>query len=153
MPIIGFNFDKFNVVKLKPLEPPIQVESGMKILDVKKEEITLGNDQKDNVLRFDYEFSVKYTPKQADILIEGHILFAEEKKKMDKIFDDWKKTKKFNADVTQLVMNNVLLRCNIKALLLGQEIGLPPHIRLPMVQQAPKGKKTKAEKKAEEYIG
>lgn len=150
MPIIGFNFDKFNVERKKPLEAPLKVESGMKINDIKKEDIDLGNGKKEKTLRFDYEFIVRYNPKQAEILIEGHMIYLEPEKELNLIFDEWKKSKKFKPDLMQLLMNNILLRCNIKALLLGQELGLPPHIRLPLIQQT---EKQDHSKKAEEYIG
>ncbi|MBT3985415.1 hypothetical protein HOD38_05555 [archaeon] len=152
MPVVGFNFDKFHVERKKPIEAPLNVDTGMKIVEIKQEEIPLSGDQTQTVMRVDYEFSVKYDPKQAEILIEGHLMFLEEKDKLIKMIEEWKKTKKFEPKATQLIMNNVLLRCNIKALLLGQELGLPPHIRLPMIQPADSGK-TPSEKKAEEYIG
>ena len=151
MPIIGFNFDKFLVEKKKELEPPIKVDSGMKIVDVKKEEITVGG-MKESILRFDYEFTVKYDPKQAEVLIEGHLLFAEDSKKVDEVYKTWKKDKKFDSGLTQLVMNNVLMRCNIKTLLLTQEVGLPPHIRLPMIKQKP-APQQKPKKPVSEYTG
>jgi hypothetical protein len=151
MPIVGFNFDKFHVERKKPLEAPIKIDSGMKIVDIKKEELNLSEDKKQDVLRFDYEFLVRYDPKQAEILLEGHLVLLETKEKLDSILTEWKESKKFDPEITQLVMNNVLLRCNIKALLLGQELGLPPHIRMPMLQ--PKSPQDEATKKAEEYIG
>ena len=152
MPVVGFNFDKFHVERKKPLEAPLNVDTGMKIVDIKQEEIPLSGDKTQTVMKVDYEFSVRYDPKQAEILIEGHLMFLEEKDKLVKMIAEWKKTKKFEPKATQLIMNNVLLRCNIKALLLGQELGLPPHIRLPMIQPAD-SEKTPSEKKAEEYIG
>lgn len=123
----------------------------MKISDVKKEEITIGG-KKENILRFDYEFTVSYNPKQADVLIEGHLLFAEDDKKVNEVFNSWKKNNKFDPELTQLVMNNVLMRCNIKTLLLTQEVGLPPHIRLPIIKQGP-APNQKPKKPVSEYTG
>ena len=123
----------------------------MKILDVKKEEIKVGGNT-ENILRFDYEFSVKYDPKQAEVLIEGHLLLADNSKKVDEVFAAWKKDKKFDPELTQLVMNNVLMRCNIKTLLLTQEVGLPPHIRLPIIKQG-QPPKQKPKSPASEYTG
>ncbi|MBT4175183.1 hypothetical protein HOC80_05340 [archaeon] len=151
MPIIGFNFDKFLVEKKKELEPPIKVDSGMKILDVKKQDLSVGG-KKEPALRFNYEFSVKYDPQQAEVLIEGHLLFAESAKKVDEVFNGWKKDKKFDPEITQLVMNNVLMRCNIKTLLLTQEVGLPPHIRLPILK-AGEPPKQKPKSPVSEYTG
>jgi len=61
---------------------------------------------------------------------------------------EWKKSKKFETGVGKVIVNNVLMRCQIKALGLSQDAGLPPHIRLPLIATAPKAKK-----KADSYIG
>ncbi len=152
MPIIASNFDKFVAERKKPLEPPVKVDSGVKIIDIKKEELNVGG-KSESVLKIDYDFTVKYDPKQAEIVIEGHLLYAENSKKIEEILKNWKKTKKFDPDVAQLIMNNILIKCNIKALLLSQEIGLPPHIRLPMVQKGPsKGAEPKKNPKVD-YTG
>lgn len=152
MPIIASNFDKFIAEKKKVLEAPIKVDSGVKIIDIKKEELSVGG-KSESVLKIDYDFTVKYDPKQAEIIIEGHLLYAENSKKVEEILKTWQKTKKFDPDVAQLIMNNILIKCNIKALLLSQEIGLPPHIRLPMVQKGPAQKTPPVKNPKADYTG
>ena len=152
MPIIASNFDKFVAEKKKTLEAPIKVDSGVKIIDIKKEELNVGGTA-EAVLKIDYDFTVKYDPKQAEIVIEGHLLYAESTKKVEEILKNWKKTQKFDPEVAQLIMNNILIKCNIKALLLSQEIGLPPHIRLPMVQKGSPKKSAPAKSPKADYTG
>ncbi len=151
MPIVGFNFDKLLVDKKKTLKAPIKVDTGMKILDVKKEEIVVAG-KKDSILKFDYEFKVEYNKNQAEVVIGGNLVLAEDPKIIDDVYNQWKKEKKFDPKITQAVMNNVLMRCNIKALLLTQEVGLPPHIRLPLVQPSAPKQATK-KNKVDSYIG
>tara|TARA_Y100000310_G_C20362254_1_gene659543 strand:+ start:254 stop:712 length:459 start_codon:yes stop_codon:yes gene_type:complete len=152
MPIVGFNFDKLLVDKKSTLKAPIKVDTGMKIMDVKKEEIEVVG-KKEYIIKFDYQFNVNYNKNQAEVIIAGHLLLAEDQKTINEIYDKWQKDKKMEPKVTQAVMNNVLMRCNIKALLLTQEVNLPPHIRLPLVQpQAPK-KAPKKKSKVDSYIG
>jgi len=146
MPVVSFTFDKMQVERLKPLEAPIKVESNMKVLDIKEEEVPISGGKKEKVLRFTFEYHIDYTPKQALIHLEGSIIYFEPPEEVKEILKQWKDGKKITAKVKQTVLNNILIRSNIKALLLGQEIGLPPHMVLPMLQP-------KAEEKVEEYIG
>ena len=63
---------------------------------------------------------------------------------------EWKKTKKFNPEISKDVLNHIFVRCNIKALTFEQEVNIPPHIVLPrLTPVAASGKKSKAE----DYIG
>ena len=55
----------------------------------------------------------------------------DKEKEVDNILATWKKTKKIEPALLGQVLNAVLIKCNIKALLLSQEMGLPPHLRMP----------------------
>lgn len=135
MAITGIIFDKFLVEKLKDIEAPLKINSSVSVPGVSKEK----SPEKGNaVLRFDFVFGLDYSPKQAVIELKGHILFTDKEKEVERIYSGWKKTKKIEASLMERVMNAVLFRCNIKALLLSQEIGLPPHIPMPTL--AAKGK-------------
>ena len=138
--------------KKKTLKAPIKVDTGMKILDVKKEEIAVAG-KKESIIKFDYQFNVNYNKDEAEVVIAGHLLLAEDQKVIKEIYDKWKKEKKMEPNITQAVMNNVLMKCNIKALLLTQEVGLPPHIRLPLVQQQAPQKAPVKKTKVDSYIG
>tara|TARA_Y100000310_G_C20340722_1_gene649657 strand:- start:56 stop:511 length:456 start_codon:yes stop_codon:yes gene_type:complete len=151
MAVISFTFDKYNVERKKPLEIPINVENGMNIVDVREEDIPLSNGNKEKVLRFHYEYKVDYKPNQAIIEIAGHLIYLPPKGDAKQILETWNKEKKLDKEVMQQVMNNILLRCQVKALALGQDINLPPHIRLPTVTSAPAPKEE--DKKKADYTG
>jgi archaellin len=153
MPIISFSYDKFLIEKKKPLEVPLNVDNGMKIVDIKEEDVAISGGKKEKVLRFHYDYTVEYKPNQAEILIAGNLVFFEDKEKLEEVMARWNKDKKLPGDIMQLVMNNVLLRCQVKALALGQDLGLPPHIRLPSITQEAPAQDAKAKSKAEDYIG
>ena len=67
----------------------------------------------------------------------------EEQKKVEELLNGWKKDKKLPPEVITPVLNMALTKCNVQALILSQEINLPPPIPLPKVQQ----------KESKEYIG
>lgn len=152
MTVISFTFDKYNVERKKQLEVPINVENGMNITDVREENIPLSNGNKETVLRFHYEYKVDYKPNQAIIEIAGHLIYLPPKGDSKEILATWQKEKKLDKEIMQQVMNNILLRCQVKALALGQDLNLPPHIRLPSVTSGPAPKKEE-KKKAADYTG
>jgi hypothetical protein len=139
MPIIGFNFDKLYVEKMKPIEPPLNINTNVAIKDVTEEKTALSG-KDDKVLRFNFEFGLEYDPKLADLKIAGHIHYLEKKKEADKLVADWKKSKKLEGDTGKAIINTILLKCNIKALQISQDVNLPPHLRLPIVQAKPRKK-------------
>lgn len=147
MPVVSFNFDKINIERKKQLEIPLKAKTSIKILDIKDEELILAGGRKDLILRFLFEYFVDYQPDQASILLRGNVLFSGKREDLESIQKEWKKTKKFNPQVSKEVLNHVFMRCNIKALYFEEEVNIPPHIVLPHLQ--PVGKKNKAE----DYIG
>ncbi len=144
MPIVGFNFDKILIERIKPVEGQVRVKRNMSIKDIKKQELALGPKKKEELLKCDFEFSINYEPGLGNIMITGHILFMEDPPELKKLFDGWKKNKELPPNLTSLLLNTALLRCNIKALGLIQDVNLPPHMQLPTIN--PKSK-------ASDYIG
>lgn len=147
MPIISFTFDKIDVTKKKVLEAPLKVKTSIKIKDLKEEELTLASGKKDNLLKFFFQYMVDYQPSQAAVVLEGTLLYANKKEEIESVMKEWKKSKKFSIEITKEVLNNIFMRCNIKALTFEQEVNLPPHILMPHLQ--PVSKKGKSE----DYIG
>lgn len=130
MAITGLVFDKFLVEKLKDIEAPLKINTNLSFPGVSKEK----SPEKGNaVLRFDFVFGLDYVPRQAVVELKGHVFVTDKEKEIERIYSGWKKEKKVEASLMERIMNAVLLRSNIKALLLTQELGLPPHVAIPMV--------------------
>ncbi|MEK6864373.1 MAG: hypothetical protein AABX27_03720 [Nanoarchaeota archaeon] len=134
MAIAGINFDKILVEKLKPIEAPLKINSNLSLTDITKEKDT---EKGSALLRFDFVFNLDYSPKQAVVEIKGHIFLRDKEKQVDDIISTWKKTKKVSPALAEQVVNVALLKSNIKALILSQEFGLPPHIKFPTVASRP----------------
>ncbi len=145
MPIVGFNFTKLKAERKNPIEKDTKLNISAKIgiKDIKEEKLPTGKN-KANGLRFDFEYSINYTPEIADLEIEGFIYFLDDSDVVDGITKEWKKKKDVPLKIKQLILNTVVLKATIKALTLEQEINLPPHIPFPSVK--PVGNK-------EDYIG
>jgi len=63
-------------------------------------------------------------------------LYVEEPKKAKEILSGWKKDKKLDKELMATLLNTLLVKCNVQALILSQQINLPPPIPLPKVQMA-----------------
>jgi len=141
MPIIGFNFTKIAVERKGDIVGKINIGNNVAITNVVQKDLSLGSIKQKGV-RFTFNFDVKYEPKIAEILMTGDILYTGEDKKIQEILDEWKKNKRVPPKVTAEVLNSALVRCNIQALVLSKEMGLPAPIPLPKVSaEAPPEKK------------
>lgn len=132
--IVGFGFTKLSAEKGEAAKGKIDINNNVSIKDVQEDDFSLGKDKKQNVLRFIFEFTSKYEPNVGNILFEGELLYMEEPKKAKEILADWKKDKKLSKDLMAGLLNTILTKCNIQALILSQQVNLPPPIPLPKVQ-------------------
>lgn len=149
MPIIGFGFDKIlaeNRTKGSS-EKVSKVETHIVVEDIKEEKV--GVSTKDKLIRLNFLFELIYEPKVADILLGGHVDYVGSEKEVKNVLATWKKDKKkLDFEEIRGILNLVLIKSNIKALELSQEIGLPPHLPMPLMN-----KQDKSSKGAEQYIG
>lgn len=133
MPVVGMQFSKIVVEKFAPVKGKIQVNNNVVLKDVEKTDLSIGP-SKQSALKFHFEFTAKYEPKIADIILTGFVTFMEKPETVKEILDSWKKDKKIPKDTMSNILNTVLSRCNIEAMLLSREVNLPPPIPLPKIQ-------------------
>lgn len=82
------------------------------------------------------------------MLLGGHVDYVGPEKEVKKMLADWKKDKRnLDFESVRTILNLVLIKCNIKALELSQQVNLPPHLAMPLMG------KQEAKKGAEQYIG
>ncbi|MBU1136541.1 MAG: hypothetical protein KJ559_03460 [Nanoarchaeota archaeon] len=128
MKIIGFNFKKINIEKKDKLKSKLEIKSNIKVNSISEEKLDIVKDQ--SALKFEFEFSVDYSPDFAKINLEGFILVLLEKDVSKEILKKWK-TKKISNDIRIPIFNTILTKCNLRALQFEDEFVLPPHIPMP----------------------
>ena len=136
--IVGFGFTKLSAERKEAAKGKIDINNNVTIKNIEPADLSLGkNDQ--NVIRFIFEFTSKYEPSIGTILFEGELLYMEDSKKIKEILDSWKKDKAIPKEIMAGLLNTILTKCNVQALILSQEVNLPPPIPMPKVQmtQAP----------------
>jgi len=137
MTIVGFNFTKIEAEKKDILKGKININNNISIKQVDEKDLSLGN-QKQKVLSFTFEFISKYEPDLGSIKLTGNVLFMDDSKKVKGILEGWKKEKKLPKEVMPNILNTIMSKSNIQALILSDQINLPPPIPLPKVQSPQK---------------
>tara|TARA_B100000315_G_C14154846_1_gene397354 strand:- start:5 stop:418 length:414 start_codon:yes stop_codon:yes gene_type:complete len=133
MAVVGFNFTKINAERKPIIKGEIKINNNVSVKGVETHEIQLGKTKQEG-LKVSFEFTSKYEPSVGEIKLLGEVIFLEESRKIKEIHEAWKKDKKLPKEILTSVLNNVLGRCNIQAMVLSRDINLPPPLPLPKVQ-------------------
>jgi len=133
MTIVGFSFTKIEVEKKKLAGGRINISNNVTIKDIVDTNLSLGT-EKQKAIKFIFEFLSKYEPEIGKIGFVGEVLFLDDAAKIKKIVDEWKKDKKIEKNLMGAILNSVLTKCNVQALILSQEVNLPSPIPLPKVK-------------------
>ncbi|MEK6828098.1 MAG: hypothetical protein AABX78_01995 [Nanoarchaeota archaeon] len=131
--IVGFGFTKLSAEKKEAAKGKIDINNNVSIKDIKEDSFSFGSN-KQNVIKFIFEFTSKYEPSVGNILFEGELLYMEDPKNTKEILTSWKKDKKIPKEIMGGLLNTILTKCNVQALILSQEVNLPPPIPMPKVQ-------------------
>jgi hypothetical protein len=135
MTIVGFNFTKISIEKTAPVKGKVNISNNVAITSVEKTELALGKD-KQNALKFMFEFTSTYDPKIAMIELKGEVLYLADSGTVKDVLDKWKKEKQLPKEIMTELLNNVLIKCNIQALILSKDMNVPPPIPMPKVKEA-----------------
>lgn len=134
MAIVNITFNKISAERRAGVLGKINISNNVSVKDVSEADFNIGS-TKQKGLKYSYEFSSKFEPKVGSIIIEGDVLVLEETKKVNEILKGWKKNKKIDKEILAPVINMILSKCNIKALILSQDVNLPSPIPLPRVKK------------------
>lgn len=133
MSVVGLQFNKIVLDKKSPAKGKVSVNNNVSITDVTKTDLTFGA-SKQNALQFNFEFKVLYEPSIAELTFLGYLTFFEKAEVIDDVIKAWKKDKKVPKEIMTPVLNSVLAKCNVEALLLSREVNLPPPLPMPKVE-------------------
>ena len=138
MSIVGFSFTKITAERKSSVRGKVNINNNIGIKDVKERELSFSKDQ--SGLEFQFEFTADYEPQLGSIKLNGEVLYMESSKKVSEVMDRWKKEKKLVQELMTKILNSVLMKCNVQALILSQDLNLPPPIPLPKINVNKPGK-------------
>jgi len=128
--IINFLLEKITVIKNKDVTGNIEAKNNLKITDITEQNIS-SIAKKQAAMNIHFTFTIAYEPNIANIALEGKVLYLTDEKMKKDLLETWKKEEKIDPKISQPILNNILTKCNIKALSLASEVNLPPHIPFP----------------------
>ncbi len=137
MAIISFGFHRMEAEKTPDFKGKVSINNNVTIKSVDKADLFLGK-TKQEALRFGFEYGATYEPKLGKITLSGDFLYMEDSEKVTQILDKWKKDKKINAELFATLANGILSRCNVQALILSRDVGLPAPFEIPRVSMQKK---------------
>lgn len=132
MTIVGMNFTKVLAERKREANEKINISNNISITTVEKSEVAFGVKPQLG-LKITFLFHTVYDPDFGSIELHGNLLYLSDQKDVEEVFADWTKAKKLPADVMKPVLNAVLGKCNIEALVLSRDLTLPPPVPLPRV--------------------
>ena len=133
MPIIGFNFNKVSVEKQNPIKGKVNIAHNVKTIGIEEEKLNISTPG--DTLSVKFRFSIDYSPDIGNITLLGNVLYMDDSKKIKAYIKEWKEKKELPRDIMPVIMDTILARCNIRALILAEDVALPPPIRLPRVKK------------------
>lgn len=133
MAIIGFSFSKFNCERAASrAQGSIDIKHNISVKDVTKTTLNVGGNKND-VLKVDFSFDIVYGGSLGKILIEGDVIFSDNKDIISETFKAWEADKKLPTMVNEEVFKFVYTKSSVKALELSDSLNLPSPIPLPKI--------------------
>ncbi len=132
MTIVGMNFTKIVAERKREANEKINISNNISIANVEKSEVAFGVKSQQG-LKISFLFHTIYDPDFGSIELHGNLLYLSDEKDVEAVYTDWAKAKRLSADVMKPVLNAVLGKCNIEALVLSRDLTLPPPVPLPRV--------------------
>ena len=132
MPIIGHSLNKINIERKANLTKEDKIQNNIKIASIEAGQIKLENEERE-VLNINFEFTVDYG-KAGNLELKGYVIFQDSGKNIKEILEKWKKEEKFPDLFGTQIYNFIIMKANVKAIQLEDDVGLPSHIVFPRVE-------------------
>ncbi|MGV8151830.1 MAG: hypothetical protein ACP5OG_02020 [Candidatus Nanoarchaeia archaeon] len=128
MKIIGFNLSKIAIERSqKPLEK-LNINYDVKIGEIAKESIPFS---KDEAYKLDFSFTINYNKGEfAKVDFNGSLIIIVDKEEA-RDFSKFSRDKQLPEQAKMPIFNFIMNKCNIKAIQLEDDLGLPLHIQMP----------------------
>jgi len=111
------------------IQGQLKINQNIDIKDIKKENIPIS---KDEAIKIYFNFKIDYSEESAKLNFEGNILALPDKNESEQILSSWE-DKKLPDGIRIGLFNFLMNKCNIKALNLEDDMGLPYHIPMPKI--------------------
>jgi hypothetical protein len=126
MNIVGFSIKYINAERNKFKSDKLEIKSNINLEDPIEEIVPLSPKK---TVSIPFSFTIEYSPDLAKISLKGNVILLPDEKDGD-LIKDWKE-KQTDPKIKIPLFNFIMNRCNLKSLMLEEELNLPPHIPFP----------------------
>lgn len=134
MRVIGFNFTKISIEKLKERVENIKINTDISVSEIRQPKSNFLK-TKEEPIEAEFSYNVNYDPGFVKIGFSGIVTLAVEPKMAKEVLKQWKK-KKMPDEFKFLLFNMILRKSTLKALNLEDELNLPLHLPLPSIKKS-----------------
>lgn len=129
MKIAGFHFTKISAKRNPEFQDKLEISSNILIKNMQKHksEIT-----KQESLKIEFEYIIDYK-QLGKVEIEGILFLLTDNKTMKDLIKEWE-SKKVESGLQVGIINLINRKSSIKAFELQEELNLPMHLQLPILQ-------------------
>tara|TARA_Y100000310_G_C20378241_1_gene666801 strand:- start:69 stop:500 length:432 start_codon:yes stop_codon:yes gene_type:complete len=129
MKLLAFNITKFGGERKPNFDGELEIKSNINIKDLEKFK---PEGSKQESIKAEFQFSIIYTD-LGKVEIEGVVFIGADSKTIKETIKEFK-DKNLTTPMQVAIMNVIMQKSSIKALEIEEDLGLPPHIRLPVLQ-------------------
>jgi hypothetical protein len=132
MPIVGLTFTKLSAERKADIREKVNISNNITVTNVEDSQLPFGG-QKQDGLKISFQFVSSFEPSVGNIELNGNLLYIGDAKQLKDVTKNWTKDKKLPTEIMKHVLNAVMNKCNIQALIMSKDVGLPPPVPLPQV--------------------
>jgi len=135
MPVAGMSIKAMSAKRHEDVVGEIEVNNDAKLTTVEETDLpAFGKKAMTVGFSFTTDYIDRKTKKKlAEILIDGSVLYMSDDHA--NVVKGWKTTKKLPEDVNIEIINAILRRCITKAVVLSEDLQMPPPMMIPHAQR------------------
>ncbi len=132
MTVVGFMFNTLEAKRPDVFNPRVPIQNNVNISDIQTANFNLGS-AKEQGLKISFEYSSQYGDGSAFIKLGGNLLYMANSEDAKKVVDEWQKTKRLPRLLTTGIVEHILQKCTLQALVVSKDMALPAPVNLPKV--------------------
>jgi len=90
-----------------------------------------------------YDYTIKYLPKVAEMLVKGELLVEENEKKRKEIEDEWKKKRQLPPEFAEEALTAITYTCSAVGTLIAFGLGITAPLNVPRAKLVPNAPQSK----------
>lgn len=121
--LVGSSIKKISGYRNPNFDGKLSLDTKIKVLKIDRVK------ESKDTLKIAYSFEVDYAD-LGNVFLEGNVFVMSDTKTVRDILKSWE-SKDFGSEENSLISSIILQKASIKLFALEDDLGLPPHIRMP----------------------